>query len=312
MSIRSLITTFLSNPEIQCLDDGKKALIPFRSIIIKDYTLQQSRSLWYALLLYKFKSEQNVPDNLWSLSREFILMMLREEDTSEISNRYFILFDEWKEKDYHSFIQEITGFYFQLLEIKDSIETIKDEDTLAIWRPLYSSLINKVRQSAQKMGFLQSLDDNIVELKKIKERIVYGVMHKAYWDMFEEDIQKDYTLLLCNLHELKQLLLDIVPVSEQDHVHQIMNMEKITSIVQSSFNIEESWDMCSIIIDFLQKNDSVSNETSYDHAIQELKSIQDNFPHFLRRMMEMNMVLATQLKTKKGLWMSLFRHMQEE
>ena len=89
-------------------------------------------------------------------------------------------------------------------------------------------------------------------------------------------------------------------------------MEKITSIVQSSFNIEESWDLCSIIIDFLQKNDSESNETVYHHAVQELHSIQDNFPHFLRRMMEMNMVLATQLKTKKGLWMSLFRHMQED
>jgi hypothetical protein len=310
MSIRSHIISFLSNASIRSLEDAKQAILPLRNISIPSFTQQQSRQLWYALLLYKFREEQSVPEILWATSRQFIIMSMKEEPLHEIASRYFLLFETWKEKDYQSFIQEVAQFYFQLIELKDSIERIQDEDSLAIWRPLYVGLITRVRDAAKKLGFLEALEHRISEYKQQKEHLVYSILHKAYWDMFEEELKRDYFILLCTLNELRQIMEDIAP-SSMKHLVDDMNLEYITHQIRNDeFGKKEAWELWSWCMNVLKQWDTVENEIIYEREWEKMLASELEWPTLLRNMIEITFVLAVQLKTRKGLWLSLFRQLE--
>jgi len=308
MSIRYQMTLFLSNLAIKTLEDGKQAILPFRNVSIPGYSSSQSRQLWYSLLLYKFKDEQDVPELLWTMSREFILKSLREEDTKDMSELYFEQFEEWKEKDYQSFILEVTHFYFQLIEIKDAIEQTKNEETLVIWRPLYG-LITKVRNAAKKLNFLNVLDNHVAELILQRERIVYSILQKAYWDIFEEELKKDTVMLISTLHELNQLLKE---VHHSITIHEFYPIEKVVLLTKEQDPFQHFLPLGIYLLDVLKAWDSSEQEMFYENAKNEMERLKGEWTHTLRCIMETIFILGTQLKTKKGLWLTLFRQMQNE
>jgi hypothetical protein len=235
---------------------------------------------------------------------------MKEEPIGEIASRYFTLFEAWKEKDYQSFIQDVAQFYFQLIELKDSIERIQDESSLAIWRPLYVVLMTKVRNAAKKLGFEEMLDSRVAELKRQKEHLVYSILHQAYWDMFEQELKKDYSILLCSCNELRQILEEIAPSSETYKVDQ-MNLEFIThQIQQDEFGKKEAWELWSWCMHLLKQWDSLENEIIYEREWEKMLSSDLELSKLLRSMIEITFVLAIQLKTKKGLWLSLFRQLE--
>ena len=318
MSILTHLTSFLSNPDIKTLEDGKQALISLRNIPIPGYSMGQSRALWYTLLLYKFKKEQNVPESLWILSREFILTTLRNKQVQEeVASRYMQQFTEWKEQDYKSFVHEVSGFYYQLIELHEAITRVQDPETIAVWRPSYTALIQKVHDAARTLGFSQQMEERVAELRKEKEVIVYDTMHKAYWDMFEEEISKKmYSIFICQLSECRQTLLDILPSSAYHPVvEEVFNMEEMTPrITQDEFGKEEVYKIGQWCLSFLQHWDSQSTSELYEKAMSTIFDAQEetSFPEFVRLVMELVMVFAVELKIRKGLWTTLFRQLEQE
>lgn len=215
--IKKHIINFLSNRSISTYESSKKYLIFLRNIEIEGYTTVESNCLWFTLCLYKFKTENNIPDLIWSAARKYIISVLSADaDQKEVvdeSARYFLnVFREWKKEDHDNFVKEVISYYIQVLHLKQTIEETRDENTIGEWIDSYNELIHKIRDCANRMGFLKNLDCAVEEINRVQKTVVENIMKRAYWDMLEEKIrQKDYTIAICQLVELKNLIKDIIP-----------------------------------------------------------------------------------------------------
>jgi hypothetical protein len=308
MDVVSSMRTYLTSP-IKTVEQGKQALIPFRNIVMPGYTVTQSRSLWYALLLYKFKAEQSVPESLWLLSREVIISTIRNGSIQEeVATRYILQFNEWKEQDYQSFINDVASLYFQLLELYDSMSRVQDEQAISVWRPMYTALLQKVHDAAKKIGFLSQMEEKVQELKKEKSVLVFHVMHEAFWDMIEQEIEnKAYHMVLCQFEECKRILVDIADSPRLAH---LFDHDTIVSKLERE---EKDMDFVEQCISFLRLWDSESSNELYIRAQETLTMVHEREPSYskwLRIMLETITVLAIELQTRKHLWTTLFRQLQ--
>ena len=300
MSIKSHMIGFLSNTSITTFAKAQHALLPVRNIIIPGYSKSQSRSLWYSLLLYKFKNEHSSCEELWKSAREFILTTLRDNDIREIAETYLRLFSEWKEKDLQSLVVEMSTFYVQLLDIKEAIERTGDENTIAEWKDSYQTLLQKVRNAAVKIKCTEQMDQCIMEIQRAKAQYIYDMMHRAYWDIMEEELQQHgTTILLCHLTELTDIFRSIFPSG-----HEPLDVsETIAQIQTNAFGFDEAWNIFRSCITLLKIWDSESKEQFYNQILvdMELKRT-DSLSQWIRMLMEKSTVLAMDLKTRKALW----------
>lgn len=300
MSIQSHMITFLSDVSLNTFDKAKQALVSMRNIVFPGYSNSQSRSLWYSLLLYKWKSEHSCNEELWKIAREFILMTLRNQESKEISDTYLRLFTEWKTKDLQSFVVEMATFYVQLIDIKDAIERTGNPSTIIEWKDSYQSLLQKVRDSAVKLKCVDQLDNAIIEIKRAREQYVYDMLHCVYWDTMEEELERgETTILLCHLSELRDICTSIFP-SE----HPILDItDTIQHIQQNTFTNQEAWKLfCNCII-LLKTWDSSSNEHVYDEILCSFSENKiESWSKWVRILMEKSTILAMDLKTRKALW----------
>jgi len=210
MSTKKHILKFLTDTSLKTFSAARQFIISIRNESIPGFTLFQSRSLWASLLLYKFRSEHEIPDTLWQASRKFILETLRdqEQDISiEYANAYLQLFADWKESDLEELSNEIIGYYIHVLHLKEYIEETKEEETISEWRTSYQQLLIKIRSAAERLGIIKKLDEQVDQMNQMRESIVRDMMRRAYWDMIEDDIRHQrYTSVYCQLVELKDLL----------------------------------------------------------------------------------------------------------
>ena len=296
---------FLSN--IKTLDMGRKELIKFRNITIGELSLVDSRNIWFSLLLYKFKKDLDINDILWSKARKVILSILREENILDTINEYMVEFNLWKQSDYNEFILEVASIYYNLLQIKDSIEETKNNNTIDEWKDNYNGLINKVRESAQKMGFLNNINNR-------KKNIVEDIMKKAFWDLVEKDItESKYDIIYTILIEIKQNLLDILPTNMNNNLDilptnmnnnlDILDISYIKQRIESNtFDKEYLLELFRSIIEFLTYWDSEEYKKLYDKEMEEVMS-NTNITIVIKK----SMLLTTDLKTRKQLWLKLLQ-----
>ena len=120
MNVKQTIIHFLSTSIT--FDSAKQYLISIRNDPIQGHNLKESRMLWFSLLMYKFRQEQNTPDELWDDARSFILNVLRDQPYEESARKFIIHFSEWKETDFTTFTNEIVKYYLQVLHLKETIE----------------------------------------------------------------------------------------------------------------------------------------------------------------------------------------------
>lgn len=290
---------FLSN--IKTLDMGRKELIKFRNISIGNLSLVDSRNVWFTLLLYKFKKELDINDILWSKARKVILSILREENILDTINEYMVDFNLWKQNDYNEFILEVASIYYNLLQIKDSIEETKNNSTISEWKDNYNSLISKVRESAQKMGFLDKIEEIANNINNKKKSIVEDIMKKAFWDLVEKDITENkYDIIYTILVEIKQNLLDILP---NNNNLDILDISYIRQRIESNtFDKEYLLELFSSIIEFLKYWDSEEYKNLY---IKEYEEVMNNIN--ITIVIKKCMLLTTDLKTRKQLWLKLLQ-----
>lgn len=299
MSIASYVSAFLTNSALQTMSEAQTALLLLRNITIPHCSRSQSRSLWYSLMIYKFKSELNISPDLWQSAREFILTTLRGQDTTGIIKIYLDHFAQWKERDFQCLIKDMATFYVQLLEIKDAIERTGDRTTITHWQESYHSLITKVKRAARHLGCLDQMKECAVEIQRAKQQYVFDMMHRAYWDMMEEDlVQSKTTVLVCHLQELRDILMDINVVCPLDF-SEISNV-----ITKGEFGKDEAWDLFGRCMHVLRAWDSESHERIYNESLVSLESQREEttVAQWIRMLLEKSTVLALDLKIRKALW----------
>jgi len=306
------MTHFLTDPSFSSIRPAKNYLVPLRHTAMDGYTLLESRSLWFSLILYKFRTESEIPDNLWTASRNFILETLRQDENAAASARHYLrVFDEWKKDDHASFVNEVVQYYLEVIHLKETIEETKDESTIAEWKDSYQGLIYKIRDAAQRMGFLHILDERLAMVHRDRHTLVENMMKRAYWDMIEQDIKEEkYAAVLCQLIELKGLIKEVIPSRFHADLHEKFNIEYIqekleTRALDPGYLVQ----LCRWIMDSMKEWDSAAARSLYDHEIQTWEQAIGTleWPRFLRFSLELCTLLALDAKTRVNVWRSLLR-----
>lgn len=317
MDTRQHMTYFLTNKSITSVQDGRIYLRTVRDVMINGYTKTQSRSLWFSLLLYKFRADHDISDDLWQAARSFIMETLRSSDrVNEVTQQYLTLFDQWKKEDFKSFVEEIAGYYMNVIHLKETIESTREESTIHEWQENYQQLIHKIRATAERMGFLSVLDEKVRQVEHTRRSLVQDVMHRAFWDMLEEDIRSHkYAIVICQLHELKDLLRHIVPRSFHNDLNDKFDVEYIRQLIETqSFNQPYLMDLCHWVMDTMKEWDSETAKPLYEVELSRWQQLVDQmeWPQMVRSSIELCTVLALDAKTRIALWRRLLDHQHPE
>jgi hypothetical protein len=276
------------------------------------YTMTESRSLWFALLLYKFRTEHNVSDALWASARGYLLDTLSPHSTGDEPARHFLtVFAEWKKEDHASFVNEVIGYYLEVLHLKQTLEETREESTIAEWKDSYQGLIYKIRDAATQMGFLAQLDERVGEVNRARQTLVENMMKRAYWDLVEQDIrEKKYTGVLLQLSELKELVKEVIPSRFHADLHEKFNVEYIQEkLEQETLDPAYLVQLVRWIMDSMKEWDAASTLSLYDREIQTWEQAIGTleWPRFLRFSLELCTLLALDAKTRVSIWRQLLR-----
>jgi hypothetical protein len=288
------------------IENAQLMLKTYRNIKIGDYNLNDSRRIWMSLILYKFKQEMEVSEVLWVKSRQLIISLLRSDlDLKSIITNYLNVFDIWQKDDLIDLVTEIGANYYNLIQIKNSIENTKNIETIEHWIPNYEKLINKIRSYSKSIGILEKIDEYVVTCEQQKYDIVKEIMDKAYWDKIEEDMDSDnLDIVYNNLSELKSLLLDIIPKTTNNaYLDEYLDIEYIKHIVSNGgLDREYLINLFIFVIGILKKWDAEAFIEKYNNELKQINTLNGSLNHIIRCILQKLMILAFDLKNRKVLW----------
>jgi hypothetical protein len=288
------------------IENSQQILKSYRNIKIGDYNLKDSRCIWMSLMLYKFKQEMDVSEELWSRSRQLVISMLRSDpDLKHITTSYLKEFEIWQKEDLVNLVTQIGGNYYNLIQIKNSIENTGNEETIQHWAPHYKNLIQRIRSYSKSVGILEKVDDFVLEFEQQKYNIVKEIMDKAYWDRVESDMDAtNLDIVYSNLSELKSLLLDIIPKSiNTTYLNEYFDIDYIKHIVTNGVLDKEYLTKLFIfVIGILKEWDSAAFLEKYDEELNQIDTITGSLNHIIRCILQKLMVMTIDLKNRKALW----------
>jgi hypothetical protein len=307
-----VISNFRDFIQTNCsIEDAQKKLKKYRNVPINTFTIKDSRCIWMSLLLFKFKKDFNVSDALWIECRQLILSVLRSEtNIKEIIINYLKILEAWQKEDLVDLVTQIGGNYYNLLQIKNSIEKTGDEETINHWLPHYQSLIQKIRNYCKNIDILDKLDNFIFALEQQKYDIIKEIMDKAYWDKIEEDIEENkLDITYANLTELKVILLDIIPKTiNTNFMNENFDIDYIKHLVDNKiFNKEYLLNLFIFVIGILKEWDSDIFKEKYDYEIKQIKLFDGTFNKMIRYVLQKLLCLSVDLKNRKALWNIIFK-----
>lgn len=306
-----IITNFRNVLQLNgTIENVQKILKEYRNITIGDFNLKDSRCIWMSLILYKYKKEMDVSEDLWVESRHLIISLLRSDlNLKSIISKYLNTFTKWQNEDLKDLARQIGLNYYNLIQIKNSIEKTENIETIEHWLPHYDNLINKIRSYSKNIGILEKLDELVINFEQEKYNIIKEIMDKAYWDKIEEDIAaNNLDMVYSNLSELKTSLLDIIPKSiNTDYLDEYFDIDYIKHIVDNNlFDKEYLFKLFNFVIKILKEWDSESFNIKYENEMKEMDNIMDNIEgsinHLIRCVLEKLMILSVDLKNRKVLW----------
>jgi hypothetical protein len=316
--IISSFREFIEN--VKTLNEGQQYLKKVRNTTIGTYSLKDSRCIWMTLMIYKFKNDMDANDILWTKSRSIILAILkRDNELNNTIEDFLTYFNDWKANDYQQFVTDIACFYYNILQIKKSIElhtqntdSIIEETTRNEWQPHYDELIQTIRTSCSKIGCLTMLDNIIIQMEEQKYNTVAEIMQRAYWDKIEKDIEGgNYDIIYSNLSELKTFLYEILPKNTtQNTIDKFIDIDFIKQRVKHDvFDHEYLLSLMTYILDFLCEWDAQHFRERY---IKEKKYISEltnvSFPKLIRTILEKSFLYTMDLKNRKGIWKKILEN----
>jgi hypothetical protein len=286
--------------------DGQQYIKQLRNTSISNYTLKDSRCIWMTLLIYKFKNELEANDLIWGKSRAVILAILRQDSgMHETVQDYLSAFNEWKANDFQQFVLDIASFYYNILQIKQSIENQSCKETRDEWAPHYAGLLEKVRTSCSKLGCLTMLDAVIEQMNTHKSNIVSEVLNRAYWDKMEEEIAaNNCEIIFLNMTELKTFLYEILPKNaSRKEIDQFIDVDFLKQRVQKdAFDRTYLLNMFDFIMNFLTEWDALHYRQRYLQEKIKIHELDIPMPSLIRIILEKCFFYIMDLKNRKGIW----------
>ncbi len=291
---------------IKSFHDGQQYLKQLRNTPVSYYSLKDSRCIWMTLIIYKFKNELEANDFIWGKSRSVILAILRQDcGLHETVQEYLLAFNEWKANDFQQFVLDIASFYYNILQIKQSIENHSVKETRDEWVPHYMGLLEKVRASCSKIGCLAMLDAVIDQMNTHKSNIVSEVLNRAYWDKMEEEIRaNNCELIFLNMNELKTFLYEILPKNaSRKEIDDFIDVDFLKQRVQKDvFDRTYLLNMFDFIMGFLTEWDALHYRDRYLQEKIKIHEMDVPMPTLIRIILEKCFFYITDLKNRKGIW----------
>ena len=200
---------------------------------------------------------------------------------------------------------QIGGSYYNLIQIKKSIENTKNEETKNHWMPHYENLISKICAYCKAVGILEKVEVFVLTFEQKKYDIVKEIMDKAYWDRIEEDLnENNLEVVYNNLVELKTILFDIIPKPiNTEYVNEYLDIEYIKQLVNNKIlDKEYLLKLFIFVIGILKEWDAEDFKEKYDNEINQIQNLETTYNNFIRCVIQKLMILAFDLKNRKALW----------
>jgi len=285
------------------LFQAQRKLCAVRNTRIAHYDLAKSREIWMALMIYKFKKEMDATEAVYEAARLVVLGMLRrDDDLKQNIDTYLVEFKKFKESDYVGFVGEVASFYYNLLQIKASIEKTEHRVTMSEWAPHYDELINKIRTKCDKLGCLHALDEFVKTMELKKYDAVSSVMERVFWDRFREELDGgNNELLYANLEELRNYMTEI---SDTNELKEELDLDYIRQRVKHDVADNQYWlELYRFILGFLESNDAPAFGERYAMAHLEKTDIAEKPRNeLITHILEKAFFYTVDLKSRMGIW----------
>ena len=297
---------------VKTTKEARQFLKGVRNTSIADYSLTHSRCIWMTLMLYKCKKEMDINDTIWGKSRNVILTILQNSaETDSIIDDYLNYFNEWKTNDYQKFVVDIASCYYNILQIKKSIENSGTESNKTLWEPYYTELIEKIRKSCSQIGCLHALDQIVASMDEHTYNAIAQIMNRAYWDKIEEDIANDnLDIVFLNMAELKLFLDEILPASvERTQLDEYIDIEFMKSRVKNGvFDRDYLMNLFTFVMNILAEWDALHFRERYEMektVILHKANTDVSFSKLIRLVLEKSFYYTIDLKNRKEIWNKL-------
>lgn len=199
---------------------------------LDDYSLFETRKIFYSLLVYKFGKELEYPETLQSKARRLILFVLKSNPKKEqrkIFKEFLDEFEKFRKEDFKNYMYELAVQYNQLAEMH--LRLIDEPEWIASIQNLQDKILLQVSFSKGEKLFEECLK----KLGKLKEEIIKEHLVNAYWDMMKDEIScKKYDLLMKNYLLIKKILLemrddtDTKEVLDEQYIQQLLDNDLFT------------------------------------------------------------------------------------
>jgi hypothetical protein len=244
---------------------------------------------------------------MWQITRNMILAILRQDaNQDECIHLYLVEFKKWKDSDLNDLVLEIAAIYYNLIQIRKSMDTQED------WAPHLQQLMQKIVDSCNQINIYQKVLEHVAHFEQQKSEMVYAMMSKAYWDSIETDLSHhQYDLFLRNMEELKMNLLHILPKRDTSLLAEFHDKYDIEFIKQrislQLFDKDYLVSFFTYIVSLLQDADGIQFVANYDAATQStMEAIADtDISKSTRIVMEKICMLSENLRNRKAIWEKL-------
>jgi hypothetical protein len=314
LEFKKFVTIYLSNNnDLKDLNKSQLYLKQYRNKQVNGFNIKDSRTLYMSVLLYRFKTELDVGEIFWKITRIMILSILTNNQTIDLNiKNYLDHFEIWKKNDIDKLIIDIASVYFNVLETKLSIENDKtNTDKTNIVQ--LDNILKNIEEQCIKINILEQVLCTTHSIIDSKNKHIMNIVTKAYWDKIEEDIENhNYTIIIANLEELKNNMKQILPKTEINNLNYLLDecfdisyfKEMMTNNVFDKSNISN---LLNIIMVFLKEWDSLDVKEIYDTEYNRLNDLINNSEYHtgFRILLENCSELVSNLLMKKEAWIQL-------
>lgn len=230
--------------DVKTYQDGTDFLKKHMNKKIYDYSLFDTRKIFYSLIVYKFGKELEYPESLQTSARQLILFVLqtKEEPTRDqikdpvkdkrkkIFKEFLTEFEKFRKEDFKNYMYELAIQYNQLAEL--IVRLIDEPEWTVPIRNLQDKILDQVTFS--KGGHL--FEECLKMLGELKQKIIKENLVNAYWDIMLEELSlKKYEMMMKNYLLIKKILLemrddeDTKEILDEKYIQQLLDNDLFTN-----------------------------------------------------------------------------------
>lgn len=190
-------------------------------------------------------------------------------------NKFKLSFEEWRKNDLLRVLKPYINSYYQLSE---TLKFVKDSN---IWKKEIAKQQNKLKNHIFKIGgnpalkILNEYNPPTVVVDKQFKKQVKGIMRKAYWDIFEQDLKNNnYLLVPILLADLKNMLKKVIPNRNDIHkeIDDKIDVGYIKQLISNSvFSMENCYDLMLYVKNLIKDFEAPEDDKDTDDWWNKIK-----------------------------------------